>query len=137
MRPFLVYYQILRELCSEELHHLFALLVPGLTGAVPGEGEREAGDGVVYLLQPLLSNFQRLIFPDIFEQAPPLLLPAAGEKPPDNISRLMYETLLDLLVSQVCFEAGRWSVLRDISLFMAVHRCLRLRSLKSRSFRTL
>ncbi|XP_055335295.1 ral GTPase-activating protein subunit alpha-1-like isoform X2 [Paramacrobiotus metropolitanus] len=83
MRPFLLYYQILRESCPEELHHLFMVLVPGMHGHVPGM-ER-------------VQNEEN----DIFENAPPLLLPPAGEKPPDNLTRLMYETLLDLLVSQV------------------------------------
>ncbi|OQV20093.1 Ral GTPase-activating protein subunit alpha-1 [Hypsibius exemplaris] len=83
MRPFLIYYQILRDSSGDDLHQLFLALVPGLldhnsNGQVP-RGNAE----------------------EVFQNTPPLLLPPVTEKLPEHIARFMYETLIDLLVSQV------------------------------------
>ncbi|GAU97901.1 hypothetical protein RvY_09124 [Ramazzottius varieornatus] len=80
MRPFLIYYQIMRDSCPEDLHLMFGLLVPGLLREPFGDPQRISS---------------------IFHGTPPLLHPPPGEKPPDQITRLMFETLLDYLVSQV------------------------------------
>ena len=85
MRPFLIYYQILRESSGDDLHQLFLVLVPGL----------------VDHLSAASGNSPRTTLEEVFLNTPPLLLPPATEKLPEQVSRFMYETLIDLLVSQV------------------------------------
>ncbi|XP_033736327.1 ral GTPase-activating protein subunit alpha-1-like isoform X2 [Pecten maximus] len=94
MRLFIIWYQILQGNASEECHRIFLQLVPGL------------GDGVQ---QELLSSRNSTSEPTDWPDCGGLIaageitpiLPASGEKLPDNITKHFFDCLLHDMVSEI------------------------------------
>ncbi|KAJ8308029.1 hypothetical protein KUTeg_012903 [Tegillarca granosa] len=90
MRLFIIWYQILQENASDECHQIFLQLVPGL-----GEGINQ---DMLIGKQPAASDSCSGMIA-AGEILP--ILPASGEKYPDNITRHFFNELLHYIVTEV------------------------------------